>query len=43
MTLGQDNEYIYRDLLGLRADDYDRLCRSGAVGTTYHVTPEGAS
>jgi crotonobetainyl-CoA:carnitine CoA-transferase CaiB-like acyl-CoA transferase len=43
VTLGQDNEYVYRDLLGVGTDQYDRLCRSGAVGTSYHLTREGPS
>jgi crotonobetainyl-CoA:carnitine CoA-transferase CaiB-like acyl-CoA transferase len=35
VTLGQDNEYVYRNLLGLSADSYQALLDAGEVGTTY--------
>jgi crotonobetainyl-CoA:carnitine CoA-transferase CaiB-like acyl-CoA transferase len=34
-TLGQDNEYVYRELLGLAAEELADLERRGLVGTTY--------
>jgi crotonobetainyl-CoA:carnitine CoA-transferase CaiB-like acyl-CoA transferase len=30
---GQDNEYVYRELLGLCAEEYDRLVADGHIGT----------
>ena len=35
VTLGQDNEYVYRELLGLSADEYADLERREVIGTTY--------
>jgi crotonobetainyl-CoA:carnitine CoA-transferase CaiB-like acyl-CoA transferase len=35
VKLGQDNEYVYRALLGLSADEYGRLVACGEAGTTY--------
>ena len=35
-TLGEANEYVYRDLLGLRDEDYQRLLDAGLVGTGYN-------
>lgn len=34
-TLGQDNEYVYRSLLGYDAAAYQALIDQGEVGTTY--------
>ncbi|MFN8556817.1 MAG: CoA transferase [Dehalococcoidia bacterium] len=33
--LGQDNDYVYRDLLGRSAAEVDELVAAGEVGTTY--------
>ncbi len=33
--LGEDNEYVYRDLLGYSQDRYRALVESGQVGTAY--------
>ena len=33
--LGQDNEYVYRDVLGYSATDYEGLVENGAVGVNY--------
>ena len=33
--LGQHNDYVYRDLLGLSDDDVDRLRQDGHIGDTY--------
>ena len=33
--LGQDNEYVYRDLLGYSASEYTTLEASGHIGTDY--------
>jgi len=35
VKLGQDNEYVYRELLGYSAEEYDRLVATGKVGITY--------
>ena len=35
VRLGQDNEYVYRDLLGLSDEEYQALVDAGEVGTTY--------
>ena len=34
-NLGQDNEYVYRELLGYDATAYEELIESGAVGADY--------
>jgi crotonobetainyl-CoA:carnitine CoA-transferase CaiB-like acyl-CoA transferase len=34
-TLGQDNEYVYRTVLGYREEEYRALERDGLVGTAY--------
>jgi len=34
-TLGQDNEYVYRKLLGLSDEEYSQLVSEGHVGTEY--------
>ena len=33
--LGEHNEYVYRQLLGVSADEYEELQRSGHVGTEF--------
>jgi crotonobetainyl-CoA:carnitine CoA-transferase CaiB-like acyl-CoA transferase len=35
VTLGQDNVYVYRDLLGMSAGDYERRRVAGTIGTRY--------
>jgi crotonobetainyl-CoA:carnitine CoA-transferase CaiB-like acyl-CoA transferase len=35
VTLGQDNDYVYRTLLGLSDQEYQHLTDAGEVGTTY--------
>lgn len=37
-TLGQDNEYVLRGLLGLSAEQYQRLLDEGLIGQTYLET-----
>jgi crotonobetainyl-CoA:carnitine CoA-transferase CaiB-like acyl-CoA transferase len=34
-TLGQDNEYVYRDILGLSDQEYGQLVAEGHIGTEY--------
>ena len=34
-TLGQDNEYVYKRVLGYSEDEYDRLVREAHIGTDY--------
>jgi crotonobetainyl-CoA:carnitine CoA-transferase CaiB-like acyl-CoA transferase len=34
-VLGQDNDYVYREVLGLSHDEYDELVASGHIGTDY--------
>jgi crotonobetainyl-CoA:carnitine CoA-transferase CaiB-like acyl-CoA transferase len=34
-TLGQDNEYVYRELLGVSDEEYAELVADGHVGTRY--------
>ena len=34
-TLGQDNEYVYREVLGYDATEYDALVAGGQVGTRF--------
>jgi crotonobetainyl-CoA:carnitine CoA-transferase CaiB-like acyl-CoA transferase len=33
--LGEDNDYVYRDLLGVSDPDYERLVADGHIGTEY--------
>jgi crotonobetainyl-CoA:carnitine CoA-transferase CaiB-like acyl-CoA transferase len=33
--LGEHNDYVYRDLLGMSDADIDRLRREGHIGDTY--------
>ena len=35
LRLGEDNEYVYKDLLGYSDADYARLEREGHIGTQY--------
>lgn len=35
VMLGQDNDYVFRDILGCSASEYAALIASGQVGTTY--------
>jgi crotonobetainyl-CoA:carnitine CoA-transferase CaiB-like acyl-CoA transferase len=34
-TLGQDNEYVYKELLGITDDEYQQLIAERHVGTEY--------
>ena len=34
-TLGQDNEYVYKDILGVTDEEYADLIASGQAGTEY--------
>jgi crotonobetainyl-CoA:carnitine CoA-transferase CaiB-like acyl-CoA transferase len=34
-TLGQDNEYVYKDILGVSDEEYDSLVAEGHAGTEY--------
>ncbi len=34
-VVGQDNEYIYRDVLGVDDDEYAALVAAGHIGDTY--------
>ena len=34
-VLGQDNEYVYKELLGVSDIDYDELVATGQIGDTY--------
>ena len=34
-TLGQDNEYVYREVLGYSEAEYERLVREQHIGTEY--------
>ncbi|HVT66110.1 MAG TPA: CoA transferase, partial [Trebonia sp.] len=37
--VGQDNEYVYKTLLGYSDDEYDRLAAEGFIGSTYPGGP----
>ncbi len=39
-TLGQDNEYVFKEILGLDADEYDRLVAEN-VATNDYLDREG--
>jgi hypothetical protein len=34
-VVGQDNEYVYRELLGIDDDEYAELVREGHIGSEY--------
>ncbi len=36
VALGQDNDYVYRELLGVSDAEYDRLAAEGHIATEYH-------
>ena len=36
VAMGQDNDYVYRELLGVSAEEYDRLVAEGHIATEYH-------
>ena len=36
VALGQDNDYVYRELLGVSDEEYDRLVAEGHIATTFH-------
>jgi len=36
VALGQDNDYVYRDLLGVSDAEYDRLVAEGHIATEFH-------
>jgi hypothetical protein len=33
--LGEHNEHVYRDVIGVSAEEYEELCRSGEIGTEF--------
>ena len=35
VTLGQDNEYVYKTLLKMSDEEYDGLVAEGHIGTEY--------
>ena len=35
VRLGEDNDYIYRDVLGLSEEEYDHLKALGQIGMDY--------
>ncbi len=37
-TLGQHNEYVYKDIIGLSDQDYQKLIDDDIIGTTYQET-----
>ncbi|MEX1195469.1 MAG: CoA transferase [Dehalococcoidia bacterium] len=37
VRLGEDNEYVYLELLGVSSDEYDRMKDEGALGTEYRL------
>ncbi len=34
-TVGQDNEYVYKEILGISQAEYDRLTEQGHIGNSY--------
>ena len=36
--LGEHNEYVYKDLLGVTDDEYAQLERDGHIGTEYRAS-----
>ncbi len=41
--LGEDNDYVYRDLLGVSDDEYERLRQQGHIGTVYPAYTSAAA
>ncbi len=41
VTLGEDNEYVYREILGLTEDEYRFLSERGHIGTDYTPAARG--
>ena len=37
-TLGQHNEYVYQEIIGLSAEEYQKLVDDQAIGTAYLET-----
>lgn len=37
--VGQDNEYVYKTLLGYSDDEYDQLAADGLIGSSYPAVP----
>ena len=35
VMLGQDNEYVYREVLGVSDEEYEELTRAGHIGTEF--------
>jgi crotonobetainyl-CoA:carnitine CoA-transferase CaiB-like acyl-CoA transferase len=35
VRLGEDNEYVYRELLGVSKEEYERLEKEGHIGMDY--------
>ncbi|MXY36930.1 MAG: hypothetical protein F4Y54_09265 [Dehalococcoidia bacterium] len=35
VALGQDNDYVYREVLGVSDEEYDRLVAEGHIATEY--------
>ena len=33
--LGQDNDYVYREVLGVSDDEFEELVNEGHIGTEY--------
>ena len=36
VAMGQDNDYVYREVLGVSGEEYDRLVAEGHIATEYH-------
>ena len=36
VAFGQDNDYVYRELLGVSEEEYDRLVAEGHIATEFH-------
>ncbi len=36
VALGQDNDYVYRELLGVSGEEYERLAAEGHIATEFH-------
>jgi crotonobetainyl-CoA:carnitine CoA-transferase CaiB-like acyl-CoA transferase len=43
LTLGQDNEYVYKQVMGLSDEEYERHVASGMIGDTYPPSVLGYS